>query len=165
MEFTVTMAILVHLADEKDAEKIRHGGIKIRKNGTGVFCMPVLPNFYVSHQWIRELKRWGAKTFVGVYFKIDSSEMVYAGRFNYEHRRVTLGDAIREIMELEDPLGYELIIDRKIEPKEIANIKHLPQNVGWRYFPGSNRKMPCACEYCLKGTIKGKKLRTRLSLQ
>jgi hypothetical protein len=157
------MPTLVHLADEKDAEKIRNGGIRIRKNGTGIYCMPVLPNFHVSHQWLRELKRWGAKTFVGVYFKIDSSELVFAGRFNQEHRRVTLAQAIREIMELEDPLGYELIVTRKIEPTEIASIKHLPQLIGWRYFPRSHESKPCGCEYCLKGTIKGKKTRTTLS--
>ena len=162
-ESTSEVPTLVHLADEKDTEKIRNGGIRIRKNGTGVFCMPVLPNFYVSHQWLRELKRWGATTFVGVYFKVASSEIVYAGRYNHEHRRMSLGEAIREIMALEDARGYELIVDRKIEPKEIARIRHLPQDIGWRYFPGSNTKKPCACEYCMKGMFKGKKTRLRLN--
>ncbi len=157
------MPTLVHLADEKDSEKIRGAGIKIRKNGTGVFCMPVLPNFYVSHQWLRELKRWGARTFVGVYFRVDSSEMVYAGKYGDSHRLISLGGAIKEIMSLEDPLGYELIIDRKIQAKEITKITHLPQKLGWRYFPGSHNKKPCACEYCLKGMIKGKRTLNKLN--
>jgi hypothetical protein len=41
-------------------------------------------------------------------------------------------------MALEDPPGYELIIGRKIEAKEITGIKHLPQNMGWLksiFFP------------------------------
>ena len=125
--------------------------------------MPVLENFFITHQWLRELKRSGAKTFIGVYFKLDSSEMVYAGKYGEQHKHLPLGEAIREIMGLEDPLGYELIIDRKIEPKEIVKIKNLPQKVGWRYYPGSNNKRPCACEYCMKGTIKGRKTKERLN--
>jgi hypothetical protein len=157
------MPTLVHLANEKDAEKIRHSGLKFRKNGSGIYCMPVLPDFYVSHQWLRELKRWGAKTFVGVYFKIDSSEMVYTGRYNRQHKHITLGAAIREIMDIDDPLGYELIINRKIGPKEITKIRHLPQKLGWRYFPESHNNKPCSCEYCLKGTMNGKKTWKKLN--
>jgi len=156
------MPTLVHLTDEKNSSRILKNGLKTGRYGGGIFCMPVLPNFYVSHQWLRELKRNGAKSFVGVYFKVPSSEMVYAGKFGQKHRHISLGEAIKEIMSLEDPLGYELIIDRKISANEIHSIKHLPQNLGWRYFPGSHNKKPCNCEYCLKGMIKGKKTKKRL---
>lgn len=157
------MATLVHLTDEKNINKIKNAGLNLGKNGMGIFAMPVLPDFYISHQWLRELKRSGARTFVGVYFKIPSSEMVYAGKYNERHRHIFLGEAIREIMEIEDPLGYELILNRKIEPKEILRVKHLPQTLGWRYFPESHNKNPCNCEYCLKGTIKGKRTWNRLN--
>ena len=157
------MPTLVHLADERNSQKIIKNGIKPGRYGTGVYCMPVLPNFYVSHQWLRELKTTGVKSYVGVYFKLPSSEMVYAGHYGKPHKHITLGEAIREIMSLEDPLGYELIIDRKIVPAEITKIKSLPQNIGWRYFPGSHNKKPCNCEYCLKGSIKGKKTLKRLN--
>lgn len=60
------MPILVHLADERVVTSIRKNGIKIGKDQQGIFCMPVLQNFYVSHQWLRELKRGGARTFIGV---------------------------------------------------------------------------------------------------
>ena len=153
------MPTLVHLADERDFKKILSAGIKVRKNGQGVYCMPVLPDFYVTHQWLRELKRFGAKSIVGVYFKVDSSELVYAGKFSEQHKHIPLGKAIKEIMSLQDPLGYELIIDRKIKPKEICNIKPLPHNVGWRYLPGSNGTIPCTCEFCLRGRIKGKRMK------
>ena len=123
--------------------------------------MPVLPEFYISHQWLRELKRSGAKTIVGVYFKLDSKTLVYAGKYNEEHRQITLGEAIREIMSLADPRGYELIIDRKISSKEIQRISRLPQNVGWRYFPGSHGRRPCPCPICSKGMIKGKRSREK----
>jgi hypothetical protein len=158
------MPVLVHLADEREAAKIRKNGIKIGKLRKGIFCMPVLQNFYVSHQWLRELKRRGAKTFVGVYFKMESKSMVYAGKYNSVHKHVSLGEAIKEIMSLADPLGYELVIDRKIEAKEIQKIKNLPQKLGWRYFPTSHTRGPsCACPVCIPlGSIKGKKLRERI---
>lgn len=159
---SLAMPTFVHLADERDAEMIRKNGIKIRKGGGGVYCMPVIRNFYLSHQWLRELKRDGTRTIVGVYFKMTSSEMVYAGRYGQRHTHIPVGEAIKEIMSLEDPLGYELIVDRKIEAKEIVGIKHLPQTLGWRYMPDGHNKKPCACVYCLKGTIKGRRTLDRL---
>jgi hypothetical protein len=158
------MPVLVHLADEREATSIRKNGIKVAKDRPGIFCMPVLQNFYVSHQWLRELKRGGARTYIGVYFKFDSKDLVYAGKYNQEHRHISLGEAIKEIMSLEDPLGYEFIIDRKIEAKEVDKIRTLPQKLGWRYFPSSHSKRPtCACPVCISsGSIKGKRLRDKI---
>ena len=157
------MPTLVHLADERNLKSIRKNGIKPSIKGLGIYAMPVLPNFYASHQWLRELKSSGAKTIIGVYFKLDVHEMVYVGRYNKHHQLLPLGEAFKKIMELDDPIGYELIINRKIEPKAISRIKFLPQVVGWRYFPESNNVKPCACEYCLKGTIKGRRTLNRIS--
>lgn len=159
------MPILVHLADEKNHKKILNGGIRIGKTQTGIYCMPVLQNFYVTHQWLRELKSAGAKTYIGVYFRIPSSHLVYAGKYGAAHKHISLGEAIKEIMSLEDPLGYELIIDRKIEPSEITKVKHLPQTIGWRYMPGSHSRKPCGCEFCNKGRIKGNRLRKKIQDQ
>jgi hypothetical protein len=158
------MPTLVHLADEREKASIKRNGIKIGKDRNGIFCMPVLPNFYISHQWLRELKRNGARTFIGIYFKLDTKVLVYAGKYNEPHRQMELRVAIKEIMTLEDPLGYELIVDRKIEPKEINKIKLLPSKIGWRYFPHSHLKRPtCACPVCIqRGSIKGRKLREKL---
>jgi hypothetical protein len=155
------MPTLVHLADAKETSSIIKNGLKIGKRRYGVFCMPVLRNFYIAHQWLRELKRRGVKTFVGVYFKMDSKIKVYAGKFNEEHRYITLGEAIKEIQSMEDPLGYEIIIDRKIEAKEINKIKNLPQTIGWRYKPGSNGLKPCSCDYCIGSSIKGNRIRQK----
>lgn len=155
------MPTLVHLADERETSSIKKNGIKIGKYRQGIFCMPVLTNFYLSHQWLRELKRGGVKTFVGVYFKMDSKTKVFAGRYNQDHRHIELGEAIKEIQTIEDPLGYEIIIDRKIEAKEIDKIKSLPQNIGWRYKPKANGLKPCGCDYCIKSTIKGNRIRQK----
>jgi hypothetical protein len=155
------MPTLVHLADEREAAKIKRNGIKIGKFRQGIFCMPVLQNFYISHQWLRELKRRGVNTFVGVYFKVDSKTKVFAGKYNTEHKHIELGQAIKEIQTLDDPLGYEIIIERKIEAKEIEKIKSLPQNVGWRYKPQANGQRPCSCDYCIKSTIKANRIREK----
>jgi hypothetical protein len=155
------MPTLVHLADERESSSIKKNGIKIGKHRQGIFCMPVLANFYLSHQWLRELKRSGVKTFVGVYFKMHSKSKVYAGRYNQDHRHIELGEAIKEIQTIEDPLGYEIIIDKKIEAKEIYKIKSLPQNIGWRYKPKANGLKPCGCDYCIKSTIKGNRVRQK----
>lgn len=158
------MPVLVHLADEREATNIRKNGIKVGNGQQGIFCMPVLQNFYVSHQWLRELKRSGARTYVGVYFKLDSKHLVYAGKYNQEHRHISLGEAIKEIMSLDEPLGYELIVDRKIEAKEVDKIKILPQKLGWRYYPSSHNKKPtCACPVCISsGSIKSRRLREKI---
>ncbi len=74
---------------------------------------------------VRELKRNGARSFIGIYFRLDTKTLVYAGKYNEPHRQIELGVAIKEIMTFEDPLGYELIVDRKIEPKEIDKIRFL----------------------------------------
>ncbi len=155
------MPTLVHLADERETSSIKKNGIKIGKHRQGIFCMPVLTNFYLSHQWLRELKRSGVKTFVGVYFKINSKTKVFAGHFNADHKHIELGEAIKEIQTIEDPLGYEIIIDRKIEAREIDKIKSLPQNIGWRYKPRANGLKPCGCDYCIKSTIKGNRIRQK----
>ena len=155
------MPTLVHLADERETSSIKKNGIKIGKHRQGIFCMPVLTNFYLSHQWLRELKRSGVKTFVGIYFKMDSQAKVYAGHYNQDHKHIELGKAIKEIQTIEDPLGYEIIIDRKIEANEIDSIKSLPQNIGWRYKPRANGLKPCGCDYCIKSTIKGNRVRQK----
>ncbi len=123
--------------------------------------MPVLQNFYISHQWLRELKRRGAKSYVGVYFKMNSKEKVYAGRYNKYHRLIELGEAIKEIQTIKDPLGYEIIIDRRIEAKKISKIKNLSQTIGWRFNPWAKGERPCGCEFCIRNAIKGDRIRQK----
>jgi hypothetical protein len=154
------MPTLVHIADEKNSADILRAGIRTGKRKPVVYFMPVVKNHLVSHQWLRELRRGGAKVLVGVYFRLSSDEMVWAGYFAGGHRQMRLGDAIRELDSFDDALGYEIFIERKITPAEIQGIRHIPQGIGWRYMPHSHQKHPCICPSCFQpGTIKANRLR------
>jgi hypothetical protein len=49
--------MLVHITNDDETESVRRSGIKIGKYRDGVYAMPLLQNFIVSNQWLRELKR------------------------------------------------------------------------------------------------------------
>jgi len=55
--------------------------------------------------------------------------------------------------------GFEVLIPRRIEPKEIRRVASLPQVTGWRYHPGAKGTKPCGCPFCTKGDIKSKRIR------
>jgi hypothetical protein len=154
------MPLLVHIAPEKEVGSIRRAGIRIGKGRDGIYAMPVLRNFVVSHQWLRELKRSGARTLCAVHFRIPDGETVLMGHYSKEHVPVTAAQAARAIMQADDPLGMQIIVPRGIGPKEIHAIRSVPQVVGWRYFPGAHARQPCGCPYCQsRGGIKTRKLR------
>jgi hypothetical protein len=158
------MALVVHLADAKDAKAIARSGLRPAKGRSVVYFMPVTQNHFISHQWLRELKRSGAKEIVGVYIQLSSSEMVFAGRYNEEHLHVPLGKAIQMLHERHDPRGFEVFIDRKIMASEIDRIRSVPQVVGWRYFPDAHLKgLTCGCPACVpRGSIKSRDIINRL---
>ncbi len=156
------MPILVHITDEKNAAAIWRGGIRVPKEG-GVYFMPVLQSHFVSHQWIRELRRRGSRVQVGVYFRLPSSDPVWAGRYNQPHRQMTLGDAIKELLALDDPLGFEIFIDRPVRASQVKQVRGVPATVGWRYMPHAHGRPLCGCPTCLpRGAIKSRRLRERL---
>lgn len=170
--------MLVHLIDDRDAASVRRSGIKgstatVDAGGTrveihrAVFAMPVLPNFFASHQWLRELKRRGMRTIAAVHFRVRADAMVWVGRYNSEHRLVPLGHAAGLIMREPDPRGWQIIVPDHVAAKAIHAIREVPQVVGWRYFPESHEKGPwkCCCDFCLRGLrgeIKSKKLAIKL---
>jgi hypothetical protein len=161
------MAIFVHLTLETGLARIRRTGISRsrRKRGElprGVFAVPVTRNFYISHQWLRELKRRNGGTLIGIYFRIPDDELVWVGHYNQAHRPITAAEAVREFMAAEKREGWEVIIPRRIEINEIHRTKSLPQVLGWRYFPEAKGKPPfCTCEYCTRGDYGARRLRAR----
>jgi hypothetical protein len=162
------MALFVHLAPEKRSASIRRSGIKPQRIGEAtwqgygrvVFAMPVTNDFFVSHQWLRELKRGGQKTIVGVYFRIPDDQTVMVGHYNQAHTQMSANEAAGLIFNLPNAEGYEIIIPRQIDADEIHDIKPLPQVLGWRYYPDSKGRKPCGCPVCVpRGEIKSSRIR------
>lgn len=154
------MATLVHIADARLAARITRAGLTPGKTTRVVYFMPVLRDHFISHQWLRELKRGGVRTLVGVYFRLPSEETVWAGRYNEPHQQIALGLAVRRLMDLADPLGYEMFIERKITASEITSVRNLPQKIGWRYEPHAHGTKPCGCPVCQpRGSYGGRKIR------
>lgn len=164
------MPSFVHIADERNAASILRTGLKLRKvpatsfeeeRPVGIFALPVVPNFLLSHQWVRELKRRGYRTAIGVYFKLPASEEVWAGLYNQPKRRMTAAQATSELRGMHE-FGFEVIIPRGISPKGIMYTRVLPQNLGWRYFPDAHKRgIFCGCEYCMRGEIRSRRIRER----
>ncbi|MBD2121719.1 HEAT repeat domain-containing protein [Trichocoleus sp. FACHB-262] len=156
------MPTLVHITDEKNSARIQESGIALGKYRSVIYFMPVVQDHFISHQWLRELRRRGARVLVGVYFRLPSDELVWAGKYSSKHQRLPLGQAIRDFSALADPLGYEMFIERKIDAAEITKIRHLPQKIGWRYQPHAHRKPPCGCPACLDyGSYGSRKIREK----
>jgi hypothetical protein len=143
------MATFVHLTPEKNVKAILRNGISRLRRTTdrphGIYAMPVTRNFYVSHQWLRELKRGGQAPIAGVYFRIPDDERVWVGHYNRSHQEMTAAEAAGLVGKGENVEGYEIIVPRRIEAKEINRIKMPPQIVGWRYYPEAHGKKPCGC--------------------
>ncbi len=158
------MASFVHLAPEGAVVRIRESGIRRSRTrfGSGVYAMPVLPSYYATHQWLRELKRKGHRVLVAVQFRLPDDEPVLASHYTRASVEMTAAEAVAMIAGAEDQQGYEVLVPRKILPGEIHAVRNVPQVVGWRYFPGAHGRRPCACRVCVpKGDYGGAKLRRR----
>lgn len=151
------MPIFIHLAPANQIKRIRKVGIK-RSNGY-VFCMPVVPVYYVSHQWVRELRRWKPGPMMAVYFSLPDAEQVWVGHYFKQHRHCGANEATKEIMDAPDAQGFEVIVERSIKPSEIRKIRAIPQVTGWRYMPGQHNRPPCLCPYCSRGDFNAQRQR------
>lgn len=158
------MTTFVHIADERDAAAIRRTGLKLPRHrkgsaGHGIFAMPVIADFQLTHQWVRELKRRGFGTAIGVYVRIADDTPVLAGHYNEAKRTMTAAEAAAEL-HASRMLGFETILPDAIPPRAIHAIRRLPQTIGWRYFPGAHeRGVFCGCEYCQRGEFNSRKIR------
>ena len=165
------MTTFVHIADQRDAAAIRCSGLPLPKARLrayehpswkwGVFAMPVIEDFMLTHQWVRELKRRGHGTAVGVYFRLDDDEPTWAGLYNEPKQALGAAQAAARLR-VERALGYEVVIPRAIRAAEIRAVRVLPA-VGWRFFPQAKGKPPrCLCKYCVGSEIKSRRMRERL---
>jgi hypothetical protein len=111
------MALFVHLTPEKNVRAIVRSGI--RKGTHGVFCLPILPSYMISHQWLRELRRSGQRTFVAVDFRIPDDEPVSVGHYGGPALDMTAAQAVAVVRERDDLQGYEVVVPRAIARSEL----------------------------------------------
>jgi hypothetical protein len=122
--------------------------------------VPVTPNFYLTFQWARELRRSGYRSTVAVTFVIPDTEAVTVGRFGTEGATMTAAEAVAHFISGEDTLGHQVLIGRPIQPGEIRSIRPAPPIVGWRYYPEAKGQQAF---YAPPGTIKSRRIMARIA--
>lgn len=160
--------MLVHMAPAKLAAKIRRAGIRPGEGLFGgyksatVYAFPVLPSYTLTHQWTREIMKWRRQPLIGVYFRVPDHEPVQFGKINQALRRLPAAAAVGEIRNAPDPRGFEILLERVVETKDIHRIAPIRGVVGWRHSPTANGRKPCGCPACVaRGEPGGRKLRAR----
>ncbi|WP_449061198.1 hypothetical protein [Planomonospora algeriensis] len=155
------MTVFVHLTEAKNVRSVRRAGIRAQSRYhdlLGVYCLPIVPSYQATHQWTRELRRFGRRTVVAVDFRIPDGEPVYAGHYGLGHTQVSGAEAAALILEHDDPRGYEVFVPRAVAAKEIHRIRSVNQVTGWRYRPDAHGTPPCPI--CVdRGEYGGAKIR------
>ncbi|HET9981097.1 MAG TPA: hypothetical protein VFQ32_11665 [Ktedonobacterales bacterium] len=147
------MPLFVHLAPANAVARIRRTGIK--RGRWGVFCMPMLADYYSTHQWARELKRRGHRRMLAISFWLDGDEPVEVGCYSAPHKTMSASEAVKTLMESDERLGYEVIVPHAISPRAVRSVRPIPHVVGWRYYPAAHGKHAfCLCDWCSRGEIK-----------
>ncbi|MFC4066388.1 HEAT repeat domain-containing protein [Actinoplanes subglobosus] len=148
------MTRLVHIGRQRDAARFTRGGIAARSRGRsgvrGVYAMATLPDYTLTHQWVRELRRWHPGVLVAVDLRIPDDTPVTVGRYGREPWERTAAEAAGLLREIADPRGYEIFIPRAITPAEVRGTRAVPQGIGWRYLPDAHGREPCTCMGCLQ---------------
>jgi hypothetical protein len=142
------MATFIHLCLEADLKRIRRAGLKVQKGRQGVYAMPATPNFYVSHQWARELRRWRPGVLVALYLRISGEMPVFFGHYNGPHTLGTADEAVAALLRGDEKLGFEAIIVGDVPASAIIRVAPLRPVTGWRYFPSAKGREPCGCPAC-----------------
>mgnify|MGYP000072837499 FL=1 len=148
------MTLFTHLASADDVRSIRRVGVRARSRdheGTaGVFCLPILPSYQLTHQWGRELRRSGRRTMVAVDFRLPDDEPVRVGHYGHEHVELASAEAAALVAGCEDARGYEVFVPRAIDAKEIHRVRAVNRVTGWRYMPHAHGRLPCPGPGCLR---------------
>lgn len=160
------MTTFVHLTSAARQKRILRSGVKpeaTRFGSSGVFALPVTPNYVVSHQWARELRKWRRGQILAIYFHLPDDEVVQVGHYGHTHETMSAAQAVALIMRKDAAaLGYEVIISRHIPPSDITRTRLISSRVGWRHFPGAHGRRPCGCPACVaRGEYNGRRLRER----
>jgi hypothetical protein len=166
---------LLHLAPSSKERAIRRSGLaggRVRiADETGavvalpraVFAMPVVPGFWTSHQWLRELRRWHDERMVAVHFRLPDQEPVHVGRFGAAHRLLPAAAAARWVMD--HPEGAQVVVTRSIPRRDVTALRAVPQLVGWTGKPETDASRRCVCIVCLPGGSRDLMRRVRAAFQ
>jgi hypothetical protein len=169
------MPLFVHITPENEANALRRNGISPKgyrpdpeshpEFDRVVWAFPVLPSYVLTHSWSRELKRSGATTLAAVTFHVPDREPVFARHFSETARLMSAAEAVGLIAAMDDPRGLEIMVPRRIAPREIVRVRTLSKAVGWRFWPGAKGKpmKTCDCPICMpRGEVKAKRYRERV---
>lgn len=133
----------------KQERAILRAGIRARRHAPGVYAMPVVANYLVTHQWTRELLKWRRQPMVAVYFRLDDGTPVLVGRYGRPHVAVTAAQAAAMVGEAEDAMGWECILADDVPAHAITRTAPVRGVVGWRHFPKAHGVRPCGCPACV----------------
>lgn len=143
--------MFVHVADGRALRDILRGGIRLSRHDYSgyapegwparyVFCVPVLPSFEATFQWVREL-RLRASRCAAVQFRLPDDETVLVGAYWQAHRVGTAAEAAGVFLRAAPAArGMQVLVPRAVRPREIVRVRSVPQFVGWRHGP--NRLPP-----------------------
>ena len=143
------MALFVHIAPDKALGSIRRTGLKAGRHTRGVYALPATPDFYASHQWVRELRRFTPGSLRSVYFRLRGDTPVIFGHYGGPHRTGTADEAVAGLMAAADKLGWEAIVLTSVPARAITSVRPLRQVTGWRFFPAAKGREPCGCPGCM----------------
>jgi hypothetical protein len=155
---------LVHITAENVAKRIARNGIA-PVHGF-VWAFPIIESFTLTHAWSRELKRSGRTALAAIDFRVPDTEIVFARHYRDERQAMTAAEAVGYIRSRPDPRGYEIMLPRRVMPREIVRVRALPRPLGWRYFPDAKGKEPwlCDCIMCApRGEVKARRQRERVA--
>lgn len=150
----------MHLTDARNLRDILRAGIRPSRHEyrasivppgwpmRHVFCAPVLPDHESTFHWARELRQRPHRI-LAIQFRLPDDEKVLVGRFGQDHAVVTAAQAVARFLVLRpDPRGWQVLVPRRIERREILRSRPVPQFIGWRgnpeirLPPPSDRKPP-----------------------
>jgi hypothetical protein len=155
---------LVHITAENVAKRIARNGIAPVRGF--VWAFPVIESFTLTHAWSRELKRGGRTALAAIDFRVPDREIVFARHYRDDRLAMTAAEAVGYIRSRPDPRGYEIMLPRRVLPREIVRVRALPRAFGWRYFPEAKGKAPwmCDCVMCIgRGEVNSRRQRDRVA--
>ena len=158
------LALLVHITAANVARRIARNGIAPVRGF--VWAFPVIESFTLTHAWSRELKRSGRTALAAIDFRVPDSEIVFARHYREQQQSMTAAEAVGYIRSRPDPRGYEIMLPRRVFPREIVRVRALSRAVGWRYYPEAKGKAPwlCDCVMCTsRGEVNSRRQRDRVA--